>query len=205
MPTLDGKMLYLKALADDELKNVDSCDIVHGKFHFSGKLDSTSFVNLYMDDENIMPLVLEGDGDIQICIDNTQLKVSGTPLNDQLTAFLEKYLQLENEIDELDHIYSQAIMEGEDMDAVNRDLVGRNAKLAEEKEELVPTFIVANFDNVLGAGVFSLFTHLNYPEPSPWLEYLMSKATDNFRNDPYVKEYYRRAQQVQAILNGMAE
>ena len=31
---LDGRMLYLKVYNDGELKNVDSCEVVHGQFHF---------------------------------------------------------------------------------------------------------------------------------------------------------------------------
>ena len=38
--TLDGRMLYLKVLKDNDFKSVDSCDVVHGQFAFSGTLDS---------------------------------------------------------------------------------------------------------------------------------------------------------------------
>ena len=30
---LDGSKLYLKTMVNDELKNLDSCDVVHGKFN----------------------------------------------------------------------------------------------------------------------------------------------------------------------------
>ena len=43
-----------------------------------------------------------------------------------------------------------------------------------------------------------------YPELSPWVEDIMSKATDKFKNDPYVSEYYRKAKQNEAIMNGTA-
>ena len=33
----------------------------------------------------------------------------------------------------------------------------------------------------------------------------MSKATDNFKNDPYVKDYYQKAQENEQIMNGMKE
>lgn len=91
---LDGKMLYLKQYHDSDLKNIDSCDVVHGQFGFSGRLDSVRMVTLFMDDENIMPVVLES-GSINVKIDNGSQKVSGTPLNDKLSEFIEKYNQLE--------------------------------------------------------------------------------------------------------------
>ena len=36
---LDGRMLYLKVYNDGELKNVDSCEVLHGQFHFQGTVD----------------------------------------------------------------------------------------------------------------------------------------------------------------------
>ena len=33
----------------------------------------------------------------------------------------------------------------------------------------------------------------------------MTKATDKFKNDPMVKEYYEKAQENQQIMNGMKE
>ena len=36
---LDGSKLYLKALKEGAVKNLDSCDVVHGEFHFAGLLD----------------------------------------------------------------------------------------------------------------------------------------------------------------------
>ena len=78
---LDGSKLYLKALKNNEVKNIDSCDVVHGEFHFAGLLDTVRMANLFMGDESIMPVVLE-EGEITIKIDNASQSVGGTPLND---------------------------------------------------------------------------------------------------------------------------
>ena len=88
--TLDGRMLYLKVLKDNDFKSVDSCDVVHGQFAFSGTLDSVRMANIFMDDESVLPLVLES-GDITVKINTTQQIVSGTPLNDKLFKFFTKY------------------------------------------------------------------------------------------------------------------
>lgn len=53
-----------------------------------GPVDSVMMVTLYMDDEGIMPLVLE-DGKIEVSISNTQLTAKGTLLNDRLYEFIE--------------------------------------------------------------------------------------------------------------------
>lgn len=80
-----------------------------------------------MDDEGLMPVVLES-GDITIKIDNTQQKVTGTPLNEKLFEFIEKYKQLESEVSELGHLQSQAIMDGKDLNAVNMHLAEKQAR-----------------------------------------------------------------------------
>ena len=50
--TLDGRMLYLQILKNNEFSKIDSCDVVHGQFHFQGTVDGewteeqTSFSNV---------------------------------------------------------------------------------------------------------------------------------------------------------------
>lgn len=203
--TLDGRMLYLKILKDNDFKNIDSCDVVHGQFHFDGTLDSVRMANIFMDDEAVLPLVLE-DGDISVKLDDTQQIVSGTPLNDKLFKFFKKYQQLQNQQMELVHKHDQAIMNGNDMEVVTRKLNEEAVRLADQEDKLVTSFVTDNFDNVLGPGVFFLVTMRNqYPMLSPWIEDIMSKATEHFKNDPYVKDYYQKAQENEQIMNGTRE
>lgn len=200
--TLDGRMLYLKILKNNDFKNIDSCDVVHGQFHFDGNLDSVRMANIFMDDEAVLPLVLES-GDINVKLDDAQQIVSGTPLNDKLFKFFKKYQQLQNQQMELVHKHDQAIMNGSDMEVVTRKLNEEAIRLADQEDKLVTSFVTENFDNVLGPGVFFMVTMRNqYPMLSPWIEDIMSKATEHFKNDPYVKDYYQKAQENEQIMNG---
>ena len=202
---LDGRMLYLKVYNDGELKNVDSCEVIHGQFHFQGTVDSAKMTTLFMDDKSVMPVVLES-GDITVKIDNTQLSATGTALNEKLFKFIDEYNRLDNQVVDLGHKQSQAIMDGEDENEVNERLNKEALEIAQKKDELQTSFIEENFDNVLGPGVFFIITAgYPYPELSPWIEALMSKATDNFKNDSYVKDYYEKAKQNEAIMNGTAD
>ena len=213
---LDGRMLYLKVLKNNDFVNIDSCDVVHGQFHFSGNLDSVRMANIFMDDESVLPLVLES-GDITIKIDNTnttnwqspynpQQTVSGTPLNDKLFKFFNRYNQLKNQEAELVHKHDQAIMNGSNMDIVTAKLSAEAERLSQQEDHLVTSFVTENFDNVLGPGIFFMVTITEkYPQLTPWIEDIMSKATDNFKNDPYVKDYYQKAQENEQIMNGMKE
>lgn len=203
--TLDGRMLYLKILKDNNFKSIDSCDVLHGQFHFQGNLDSVKMGNIFMDDEPVLPLVLES-GDITVKLDDAQQIVSGTPLNDKLFGFFKKYQQLQNQQRELVHKHDQAIMNGSDMNVVTQKLNAEAIQLSEQEDKLITNFVTENFDNVLGAGVFFLVTMGNqYPMLSPWIEDIMSKATERFKNDPYVRDYYQKAQENQVIMNGTHE
>lgn len=199
---LDGRMLYLKVYKDSEFKTVDSCDIVHGQFRFNGSIDTMRMATLFMDKASVMPVVLES-GDITMKINNTQRRVSGTPLNEKLFEFLDGYTQLENQYSDLGHKFSQAIMDGESEAEINKRLSAEAAQIMAEQDKLVTSFIADNFDNVLGPGVFFMVTvGYRYPELQPWIEEIMSKATDKFKNDAYVKEYYEKALKNQQILTG---
>ena len=201
--SLDGSKLYLKAVKNNELKSIDSCDIVHGQFHFSGVLDTVRMANLFMDEESIMPVVLE-QGEIVIKLDNASQSVGGTPLNDKLYKFIDKHKQLDNRMSELSHRQSQMLLDGIDELTINEQLNAEADKIAAEEDKLVTSFIVENFDNVLGPGVFMMITSgFNVPVLTPQIEDIMSKATEKFKNDPYVKEYYQVATENMAKMQGL--
>ncbi|MDO5129625.1 MAG: DUF4369 domain-containing protein [Prevotellaceae bacterium] len=203
--SLDGSKLYLKAVKNNELKSIDSCDIVHGQFHFSGILDTVRMANLFMDDQSLLPVVLE-EGEIVIKIDNAAQSVGGTPLNDKLYKFIDKHKQLDNRMSELSHKQSQMMLEGVDELTINEKLNAEAEKIAAEEDKLVTSFIVENFDNVLGPGVFMMITSgFNVPVLTPQIEDIMSKATEKFKNDPYVKEYYQVASDNMAKMQGLDE
>lgn len=201
--SLDGSKLYLKALKNKEIKNIDSCEVVHGQFHFSGVLDTVRMATLFMDDESILPVVLE-EGAITVKLDNARQKVGGTPLNDKLYTFLDKHNQLENQMVELSHKQSQMMLDGIEEDQINETLSREAETIAKEEDKLVTDFIVDNFDNVLGPGVFMMITSsFRYPILTPQIEHIMSKATDTFKNDPYVKDYYKAATENEARMQGL--
>ena len=198
--SLDGKMLYLKALKENQLVDIDSCEVIHGQFEFSGTWDSTMMVNLFMDDESIMPLVVE-EGNVQIHIDHAEQSVTGTPLNDSLYAFIHEKSRIDNQLAELSHKESQMIMDGMDHDEILKILNEEAARLNQENDSLVIGFISKNFDNVLGPGVFMILTSsFPYPIITPQIDSLMSIATPYFQNNSYVKEYMKLATENKELM-----
>ena len=123
---LDGKMLYLKTLRDGEWTKLDSAEVVHGSFSMKGKIDSVQMTTLYMDDESVMPVVLES-GKIVITISNTDLKAVGTPLNTALYDFIAKKNAMEESIGELERKETRMVMDGADLEEVHEQLLAERS------------------------------------------------------------------------------
>ena len=130
--------------------------------------------------------------------------MSGTPLNDKLYEFIDKHNQLDNRMSELSHKQSRMLLDGIDENIINEKLSLEAEKIAREEDRLVTDFIVDNFDNVLGPGVFMMITsRFKYPILTPQIEEIMTKATDKFKNNPYVKDYYQTANENEARMQGL--
>ena len=198
---LDGKMLFIKVPAGDHWENIDSAEVIHGLFKMKGEVDSTVFASLYMDDDCIMPLVIE-PGNISIAIDNAGITIKGTPLNDSFNDFIMKKNSLDDKAYDVEHEESRMIMDGHDLETVHNEIGKKRAALADEMNRLAKEFIQQNYDNVLGPGVFlMLFSGMPYPVLTRVMEEIVEKAPEAFMNDPLVKEYVAAARSNMEKMN----
>lgn len=193
--SLDGKMLFLKVMTGNNLVNIDSAEVVHGKFSMKGKIDSVEMAMLYMDDESIMPLVVE-NGDIFISITNSEQKVSGTPLNNKLYTFIDKKNSLEMKMEEIQKKEAKMIMNGEDPVAIQMKLVGEADALGKQMEEHVEAFIVDNSNNVLGPCIFIMLCN-SFPHPviTPQIDEIIQKTSESFKSNRLVRDYISKAKE----------
>lgn len=192
---MEGKMLYLKVFQDTDLKNIDSCYVTHGKFTFSGNMDSTVMANLFIGNQSLMPVVIEG-GNIVLKIDEVAQTVTGSPLNDSLYNFIQRKTQLDNQLAELPRREGRMVMDGMDHDEVVARLRLEAQQLNRESDALVTGFIKRNYNNVLGPGIFMIMTsEYAYPVLTPQIEELIMGAPDYFLNHPYVEQYLKVARE----------
>ncbi|MBE6288103.1 MAG: DUF4369 domain-containing protein [Mediterranea massiliensis] len=198
--TLDGRMLYLKTIRGNEWLPVDSTEVLHGSFKMEGPVDSARIVTLYMDEESIMPLVLE-DGDIEIVISNSQLLAKGTPLNDALYGFIEHHNQLENRLIDLERKEARMVLEGANIDEVREQLSKEAEVITKEKSDYIKGFISDNIDNVLGPTVFMMLCNsMPYPMMTPWVEDVMRIAPTTFKENPQIKEFLEAAKENKQLI-----
>ena len=190
---LDGRMLFVKVPSGNEMVSVDSAEVIHGLFRMQGEIDSAVIASLYMDDQSIMPLVVE-KGNIQIHIDNARFQVKGTPLNERLYAFVDKKNMLDDRAYEVERLESRMIMDGRPMVEVEAEITAKRDELSKELDEMVKAFIRENYDNVLGPGVFRMMCNgFPYPLLTPLIEEIVEEAPECFRNHTMVKEYMEAA------------
>ena len=157
-------------------------------------MDSVMMANVFLDDNSVMPVVLE-NGDVSVRIDESIQSATGTPLNDSLSRFIQKKSQIDARIAELPHLESQMIMNGIDHDQILLKLGQQARDLEMENDKLITRFIRSNYNNVLGPGVFMIMTSgFQYPILNPQIEEIISQAPPYFMNHPYVKEYIKAAE-----------
>lgn len=198
---LDGKMLFIKVPQGEEMVKVDSAEVIHGLFKMEGVIDTTVIASLYMDDQSIMPLVME-KGNIQIEIDNARLTVSGTPLNEKLYDFVTKKNLLDDRAYEVERMESRMIMDGMSSEEVEETMLKERERLSNEMNNLAKNFIQANYENVLGPGVFLMLCNgFPYPLLTPWVESIFNEAPDYFKNHQLVQKYMEAARENMEKIN----
>ena len=198
--SLDGKMLYLKTLCDGEWVKLDSAEVVHGSFSMKGQMDSVQMVTLYMDEESIMPVVLE-KGKITITISNTNLKAVGTPLNTALYEFIDKRNKLEESIGELEQKETRMVLEGGSLEEIHAQLMTEGDSLVKSMNEYVKTFISDNYENVLGPSVFMMLcSSLPYPIMTPQIDEILKDAPYSFKSNKLVREFLSKAKENMKLI-----
>ena len=184
---LDGKMLFVKVFEGKEMVKVDSAEVTHGMFQMEGKFDSTAIASLYMDELNLMLLVME-KGKIQIKIDNTCFMASGTPLNDKLYEFVAQKNALEYRAYEVERMESRMIMEGKPDSEIEAEMAKERASVADEYDQLLKDFVLANHENVLGPAIFRMMGNgIASQNLTPLMEQILKEAPESFRNHSMVR------------------
>lgn len=193
VPALDGRKVYIKVPHEDTMVELDSCEVVHGIFRMGGDVDSVMLATLYLGGESLMPVVIER-GNIRISIENSGLRVSGTPLNERLYKFINDKNSLELRLSESSHREMQLILEGTPAAEAEAQTQREMEQLTEEMNALVGDFVKGNFDNPLSIQIFAIYCQ-SFPKPvvTPVIQDILDHAPESFREDGFVKEYLRLA------------
>ena len=193
--TLDGRMLYLKAPSSKSvMQDIDSCEVVHGKFSFMGMVDSTIMGEIYMDNEGFMPIVIE-NGNISISISNTEQRVMGSLLNNRLYRFLEQKSRMEEEIINLSNQEAEMILSGMHPAVAHKKMAERTNKIYGALEDLEINFITTNSNNILGTTFFNILcSQYPYPIMTAQIEEIIKRSSPSFKKQSCVRNYIEAAE-----------
>ncbi len=186
---LDGQKLYLRLTTNGEVHNVclDSCEVIHGCFNFSGAVDSVAMVELYMGNYPMMPVVLE-NGNLFVQMDNVLQTVTGGPLNDRLNEFLTQHTRLENDLWDLDRRARYMIYEGKSTEAIILSIDPLRRDILKKMQELEVNFVKENYDNPLGPGYFiRMFNNDTRDASDEMVRDIVCNATPSFLSHPFVQ------------------
>ena len=199
--TLDGRMLYLKIpTANDAMHSLDSCEVVHGKFNFMGMVDSTVMGAIYMDNDGMMPIVVE-NGNVSILINDTEQKVVGGVLNKRLYNFIEAKSRIEDDIMNLASNEANMILAGYNPMAAHHQVAHQSNKLYNQLEKLETDFISSNSTNILGYNYFMMLcSQYPYPIMTSQIEKILKNAGRDFNAKPFVRSYVKAAETNMKLL-----
>jgi hypothetical protein len=194
-------MLFVKTLLPDgEWAIVDSAEIIHGMFTMKGKVDTVLFASLFMNDDNIMPLVVE-HGHIKVSIAYDGVKAGGTPLNDALYEFINKKSDFDMKIEELESKEARMMLDGVGLKEIYEEINKEGEQLATASREYVKKFISDNYETILGPNVFvMLCSGLPYPVLTPQIEDILKDAPYTFKSHRLVKEFAGKAKENMQLL-----
>jgi hypothetical protein len=198
---LDGKLLFLKMLRQGgEWTAVDSAEILHGMFAMKGRMDTVLFASLFMNDEQIMPLVVE-NGHIKVSIAYDKMKAGGTPMNDALYEFIEKKSDFDRKIEELETKEARMMLDGVDQREIYEEINKESEELTRASVEYVKKFMSDNYETILGPHVFILLCNsLPYPVLTPQIDDILKDAPYAFKNHRLVKEFTHKAKENMLLL-----
>lgn len=192
---IDGKTITLKTSDNGEWHTLDSCEILHGQFLMRGKTDSTLIATLFLDEQPMMPIILE-PGKIDIIVSSIKLKAEGTPLNDSLYKFIARKYQLDLRAIEFERMEAQMIMNGYDQHTIQHCIDSTYQALRDEMQNLVLNFIGRNYDNALSLCGFSMLCNgLPRPVITPLIQAVIDDAPQSFLSHPTISRFLLAARE----------
>lgn len=185
----DGSNVYLKSFAGGKWTTIDSCEILHGKFQMLGVAETASVTTLFIDNEAIIPIVLE-EGCINIDIEARNVTLDGTTLNRQLSQFFRQKDYYEQLMLDLEREEASLILDGHTAQNANAAIQERMTKIDRELKTYIENFIKKHYNNVLGPCIFQLLcSSLPYPIMTEQINRIIEQAPENFLADSFVESF----------------
>ena len=165
----NGKMVYMRDY--DTGERIDSALVTNGKFKFTGSVESPMICSLRLD--QLLAFIILENGKITVDI-AVRESANGTPLNNELSNYLEEFLTYENELQE-----KYAELANMEEELRSKYWIEQYDQYRKKVEQLFTRYFNANNNNVLGA--FAMLNASSILSPDT-LDLLYAQAGDIVRN-----------------------
>ena len=187
--TLNGNLIYLTDMASRDV--LDSAVITDNKFHFTGKAD-TAFIAALQARPYRMNLIVE-NGNISVELGETD-KLSGTPLNDEMSVFMSAIDSLNNLfIAKQQEIVAKGLSDEEAAAEWNKLQGG----LMDEANKVLSKYFDRNNNNAVGAWILA-----NWGLEPEKLDSVINLSGDVLKANPLVKEMMKQLEMLKKTAVG---
>ena len=187
--TLNGNTVYLTDMASNTV--LDSAVIADNKFQFTGKAD-TAFIATLQSRPYRMHLIVE-NGNISVEMGESD-KLSGTPLNDEMSTFMSAIDSLNNLfIAKQQEIVAKGLS-GEEAAAAWNEV---QAGLMGEANKVLSKYFDRNNNNAVGAWILA-----NWGLAPEQLDSVINLSGDVLKANPLVKEMLKQLEMLKKTAVG---
>ena len=187
--TLNGNTVYLTDMASNNV--LDSAVIADNKFQFTGKAD-TAFIATLQSRPYRMHLIVE-NGNISVEMGESD-KLSGTPLNDEMSTFMSAIDSLNNLfIAKQQEIVAKGLS-GEEAAAAWNEV---QAGLMGEANQVLSKYFDRNNNNAVGAWILA-----NWGLAPEQLDSVINLSGDVLKANPLVKEMLKQLEMLKKTAVG---
>lgn len=187
--TLNGNLIYLTDMASRDV--LDSAVITDNKFHFTGKAD-TAFIATLQSRPYRMHLIVE-NGNISVEMGESD-KLSGTPLNDEMSTVMSAIDSLNNLfIAKQQEIVAKGLS-GEEAAAAWNEV---QAGLMGEANKVLSKYFDRNNNNAVGAWILA-----NWGLAPEELDSVINLSGDVLKANPLVKEMLKQLEMLKKTAVG---
>lgn len=153
----DGEMVYLQNMQDGKLVKLDSAVVTKGAFSFKGDLDSLTvsrYVTYMKERQRMIAMVFIENGNIQLHLAQGENKVSGTTCNDAYQKFMDQYIALNKEMNDLyRQMRTDSTLTAEQVKEMEKQLEAKDAQSVQVSLDAVE----ANINNLVGVQLLAAY------------------------------------------------
>lgn len=197
----DGSVLYLQKYDNGKFVNVDSSNVDHEKFEFSGVLDVPQryFFSQKGNDAKMSFFIEPGELTLTGNIENLrETQVSGSSLETEYQAFEESLSAFSDKQQDAITLYWAADSAGDD--AAKEAARNQVDAVEEEKKEYVRTYIKENGNSHVSA--YLAYYHLSFEGGHENLDSLIADLAPELANSPYVTIMAERSAKLKQVAVG---